>query len=181
VRDEQAGGFVQALPPLPAGHYAVFTDVVLAGGYPVTGTGEIDIPAQDCRQPSGDDAMWNGEPARDLTLEPTALRAGVPVSLRLHADGAALVPYMGMAGHAVIVKSDRTVFAHLHPNGSVAMPALMLAHAPHAMFAPDVTLPPSLSFPYGFPQPGDYKLFVQVRRSAPDGPIETAAFDLHVE
>src|SRR5271154_3372229 len=36
-------------------------------------------------------------------------------------------PYMGMAGHAEIVNSDRTVFAHIHPDGSVAMAALELA------------------------------------------------------
>ncbi len=36
-------------------------------------------------------------------------------------------PYMGMAGHAEIVNSDRSVFAHIHPDGSVAMAALELA------------------------------------------------------
>ncbi len=35
-------------------------------------------------------------------------------------------PYMGMAGHAEIVNSDRSVFAHIHPDGSVAMAALEL-------------------------------------------------------
>ena len=35
-------------------------------------------------------------------------------------------PYMGMAGHAEIVSSDRSVFAHIHPDGSVAMAALEL-------------------------------------------------------
>ena len=33
---------------------------------------------------------------------------------------------MGMAGHAEIVRSDRSVFAHIHPDGSVAMAALEL-------------------------------------------------------
>jgi len=35
-------------------------------------------------------------------------------------------PYMGMAGHAEIIRSDRSVFAHVHPDGSVAMAALEL-------------------------------------------------------
>ena len=37
-------------------------------------------------------------------------------------------PYMGMAGHAAFVKTDGTVFAHTHPEGSAAMAALMLAN-----------------------------------------------------
>ena len=34
--------------------------------------------------------------------------------------------YMGMLGHAAFVKTDGTVFAHIHPGGSASMAALML-------------------------------------------------------
>jgi hypothetical protein len=84
---------------------------------------------------------------------------------------------MGMAGHAMIVRRDLSVFAHLHPFGSVAMPALMLAHAPHQMLPPDRALPPEVSFPYGFPKAGDYRMFVQMKRA---GAIVTGAFDVTV-
>jgi len=37
--------------------------------------------------------------------------------------------YMGMVGHAAFVKDDGTVFAHVHPSGTVSMAALMMAAA----------------------------------------------------
>src|SRR5271154_2218030 len=111
-------------------------------------------------------------------------------------------PYMGMAGHAEIVNSDRSVFAHIHPDGSVAMAALELAQknsahgnaAPNApagvnaggdmgrmdMSGMDMSMDPrsaEVSFPYGFPKPGEYRLFVQMKRG---GTIETGVFDTQV-
>jgi hypothetical protein len=108
-------------------------------------------------------------------------------------------PYMGMAGHAEIVNSDRSVFAHIHPDGSVAMAALELAQKnstqgnadPSAraganaggemggtgMSGIDMSMAPrsaEVSFPYGFPKAGYYRLFVQMKRG---GTIETGVFD----
>lgn len=197
--------FTQRLPGLPAGRYRLFADIVSAAGYPVTGVGEIDLPELSCAPPDGDDAMWSGPPAQPRTQPPTTaelsdgarmiwdrtgpVRAGVASPLHFHVvnrDGspAQLEPYMGMAGHAAIVAGDLTVFAHLHPSGSVAMPALELANAgigvsdPHAGHAMHQALPPEVGFPYGFPRPGSYRVFVQIKRA---GTVETGAFDVAVE
>ena len=102
-----------------------------------------------------------------------------------------LEPYMGMAGHAEFVRSDLGVFAHVHPAGSVPMAALELAQAglmggspfmqggmAMATPPPSGPLPPEVSFPYGFPQPGDYRIFVQIKRA---GQVETGVFGVHVE
>jgi hypothetical protein len=119
---------------------------------------------------------------------PTRLFAGRPGWFRFRvldqggAPARDLVPYMGMAGHAVFLKHDRTVFAHVHPSGSVPMAALGLVappganpHAGHAMH--DMALPPEISFPYACPQAGNYRIFVQFKRG---DVIETAAFDAAV-
>src|SRR5213075_2605498 len=83
---------------------------------------------------------------------------------------AAVQPYMGMLGHAVVRRSDGTVFTHLHPMGTISMAAQALlvqregnatANPSGAAPAPDATN--EVSFPYGFPRPGDYRVWVQVR------------------
>jgi hypothetical protein len=39
-------------------------------------------------------------------------------------------------------------------------------------------LPPQVSFPYGFPRPGEYRIFVQIKRA---GQVETGVFDARVQ
>jgi hypothetical protein len=200
------GGFDQHLPRQATGRYELFADIVLDSGFPITGTGEVEVaPAADCTPLTGDDATWTGRPlaptgenleaelATDATMiwdrAPGPVRATVATTLafrivdRAGAPVTDLEPYMGMAGHAIIVRSDLAVFAHVHPSGSVAMPALALAgtatgdpHAGHAMHHRPA-LPPEVSFPYGFPQPGRYRIFIQVRRAAG---IQTGVFDVEV-
>ena len=87
---------------------------------------------------------------------------------------------MGMAGHAMIVARDFTVFAHVHPTGSVPMAAMALVegasvvdHAHHL----GMKFAPRVQFPVVFPRAGDYRLFVQIKRNER---VETAAFDLKV-
>jgi hypothetical protein len=102
-------------------------------------------------------------------------------------------PYMGMAGHAEFVSSDMSVFAHIHPAGSASMAALELANGGGAagsaamggsmaggmtMTTTPATLEPQVSFPYGFPKAGEYRIFVQVKRG---GQVETGVFDAHVQ
>ncbi len=102
-------------------------------------------------------------------------------------------PYMGMAGHAEFVSSDMSVFAHIHPAGSASMAALELANGvpkgneaitePYAMptgmpMPMPTSVSPEVSFPYGFPKAGEYRIFVQVKRA---GQVETGVFDAHVQ
>jgi hypothetical protein len=91
-------------------------------------------------------------------------------------------PYLGMAGHAAFVKTDGTVFAHTHPEGSAAMQAMMLANGDSdEMDAPVATasqhISPVVEFPYGFPSPGQYRIFIQMKHG---NTVETGTFDADV-
>jgi hypothetical protein len=125
------------------------------------------------------------------------LKANVPMNFKFKVqakDGkpaSDIEPYMGMAGHAEFVRSDFNIFAHIHPAGSVSMAALELAQAglgggsaalqaamPAGMTMKSEPLSHEVSFPYGFPQPGDFRIFVQIKRA---GQVETGVFDAHVQ
>lgn len=130
------------------------------------------------------------------------LTAGAVVDLRFAVrapDGAPAVlePYMGLAAHAAIVRDDGTVFVHLHPAGTVTMAAQLVyalrqpgdtvggrlgarvaaAEASRAAMAVTGADSGIVSFPYAFPHPGRYRLWVEVKRH---GRILTAAFDTTV-
>ncbi len=98
-----------------------------------------------------------------------------------NADGspAALEPYMGMLGHAAVTNVDGSVFAHLHPSGSISMAALQKfegatadPHAIHRAIAGS-----EVSIPYAFPRAGRYRIWIQMKRA---GQIVTGAFDATV-
>jgi hypothetical protein len=211
------GAFAEDLPTMPAGRYQLLADVVDKRGFPWTLVSTVDLPEIKGAALTGDDSSWAGAPlassaeaSQDLTVAQLpgggrivwqhgagALRANVSTNFKFSVQGKDdqpvqdLEPYMGMAGHAEFVRSDFSVFAHIHPAGSVSMAALELAQAgltnappgmpgSMAMAAPTPSgpLPPEVSFPYGFPQPGDYRIFVQVKHA---GQVETGVFDAHVQ
>jgi hypothetical protein len=140
---------------------------------------------------TGDDSEWHAAPegtSNQQQIEwvrddrPLTSKALTMFTFRVQ-DGAGrpatdLELYMGMPGHAVFVRRDRRVFAHVHPSGSAPMAAMELAMPNSQLHTHAGTgLPPTVSFPYGFPEPGDYRVFVQVRRG---GRVVTGVFDADV-
>lgn len=195
--------FTQALPAMPAGRYALYGDMVHASGFPDTATTVIDLPAVAGQPQTGDDSAGVGPPLskadynRSVAILPDGYRmtwergspvfhAGRPYEFRFRLDDPMGRPardmefYMGMQGHAAFVSPDGSVFAHVHPSGSVPMAALSLTASadPHAGMMMSGSPPPEVSFPYGFPKPGAYRLFVQVKRG---GLVETGVFDARAE
>jgi hypothetical protein len=196
------GAFVQQLPPMPAGRYKLFGDLVHESGLPETVVTEVTLPDVAGKPLAGDDAAGEGPPIAQAdfnrTVSPLSggarmvwerdagpLRTKKLTWFRFRVEDAGGQPaqdmemYMGMPGHAAFVRTDTTVFAHVHPSGSVPMAALALTQAPQDMHAMHMAhgAPPVVSFPYGFPKPGNYRIFVQVKRA---GKVETGIFDANV-
>lgn len=111
---------------------------------------------------------------------------------------APLEPYMGMMSHAVIARNDGSVFVHLHPAGTISMASQLVyalrqssdtagvlasritaaekAAAPMASMATEGE-PGTVTLPYAFPQPGLYRIWVQVKVN---GRVLTGSFDSQV-
>jgi hypothetical protein len=205
LHPEQAsdGSFTVKLPVMPAGKYKIFADIVRGTGFPETLVSDIDLPDVKGEPLSGDDSGVTASPFELSTVpvnvaqlcdggrmvweqSTSALKAGQVSWLRFRVEDAAyqpvndLEPYMGMAGHAEFVRSDLSVFAHVHPAGSVAMASLRIVQQDFGVpmdHSSMHSVPAEVSFPFGFPQPGEYRLFVQVKRS---GQVETGVFDARV-
>jgi len=229
VRNEQLDGFAHLhplpsdsttfeanLPPLPAGTYRVYADIVHESGFAQTlvATAEIGSPAPAWHPSDADDAWLlgngNGETGNvarladgsTMTWEradtPIVVDQAAPLRFAVRtADGkpAALELYMGMAAHAMITRDDGTVFVHLHPEGTISVAAQetfvlrqpgdtirgalrkRLAAMDMGRWDKGEVRPGAVSFPYAFPKPGRYRLWVQVKRN---GRILTGVFDAAV-
>jgi len=195
--------FTVKLPAVPSGKYKIFADIVRGTGFPETMVGEINLPDVTGEAPSGDDSgvsastFESSAQTTNVSALPdggrmvweqdrAALKAGQVNWFRFRVEDAQhkpaedLEPYMGMAGHAEFVRSELSVFAHIHPAGSVPMASLMIAQKDSGLPMDHRSmhaLPAKVSFPYGFPQPGEYRLFVQIKRH---GQVETGVFNAHV-
>ena len=203
ARTPQALDFDADLPPLPPGRYRVYGDIVHESGYAQTVVSSVELTGADnaaSTATDADDSWFSGGSTPEAAtamfdlvdgahLEwqrgDRPIEAGVERDLRFvvrDASGAPATvdPYMGMAAHVVITSRDGSVFAHLHPSGSISMAAMQkfageAAADPHAghMMPVDSTV----AIPYAFPKTGPFRIFVQVKRG---GEVKTAAFDADI-
>jgi hypothetical protein len=177
----------------------------------ICGTPGVKTKLQD-----GSSIVWQEKPNKPLM-------AGQVYDLKFsvvspEGKEAVLQPYLGMMGHAAIVKTDASVYIHLHPTGTVSstsvgvMQKRMGENSPEPFIAsPKVfkdsidkvlskiqTMPEaqrdqflmpnmnhdtkehhggSVKFPYVFPTPGSYRIWLQIKRN---GKILTGVFDANV-
>ena len=230
------GTFETPLPPLPAGKYRAYADVTYENGYADTLTAEMELSEPDAvvggatLAPDPDDSWQVGPPfntaaaaasreqkvtlANGCTMtwvRETARRknedAGLRFVVRDAAGGPAkLEPYMGMLAHAAVHRVDGSVFAHIHPAGTISMASQQLftlraagkvpVNIDRLADEPVCKLPSveesqtswlkqhlgdgegEITLPYEFPRAGFYRIWVQVKIA---GQVLTAAFDTKVE
>ena len=201
----ETGMFTADLPSIAAGRYRLFADIVHENGLAETAVVETAVPDIAGRELAGDDSSAVAAPlpqaGNDTTVsqlpggfrmvwlrEPGSVWSKKMSLFRFRLEDAAGRPatdlqnYMGMAGHAEFVRGDASVFAHVHPAGSVPMAALELIKTdgmPMAMThsMEPTHMPETVSFPYGFPKPGRYRIFVQMKHA---GKVDTGVFDVQV-
>ena len=199
ARSAEALDFDVDVPPLPAGRYRVYGDIVHESGYAQTLVSSADVSESGNATPSDPDDSWFiGSAQAQSSPAVFALPDGSQL-LWLHgtepisaseehvlafevrdATGAVTTvePYMGMAAHVAIADAEGSVFVHLHPAGSISMAALQKfagepASAGHASHL--TSLEGRLAIPFAFPKAGKYRLWVQIKRG---GRVMTGAYDL---
>jgi hypothetical protein len=158
-------------------------------------------PAQADKLPLPSAPLSTNHVMTRLTAEPLTANADTALRFAVHdKEGrpVPLEPYMGMRGHLILRHHDGSVFTHLHPEGSFSMAAKQLfemrfdGRAPLKIAGytndPLCRLPlltagatgaaaNELAFPYAFPRPGMYRVWVQTKIS---GEIMTGVFDVSV-
>ena len=211
--------FRTILPPLPPGPYRIFADVVHESGFQRTLVDSVRLPKwlhTTGSEQLGPDESWSINDrvfvASYMPSNPhegglyVVWSGGVPTYEKtpgvlrftlsdIHGNPYLVEPFLGMAGHAVVVREDGKVFIHLHPNGTASMASQMAfalrnrgdttaegrlklddAQSMAGMMTrPDTVR--TLSFPYAFPSAGRYRVYVQVRVR---GDVHTTAFDVNV-
>jgi hypothetical protein len=180
--------FRAALPPLPPGRYRLFADITHESGYTQTLVDVVNVPSVATTLPPTDpDDSWQFPPqATTMTFANTEpLVANRDTDLRFTVNGP-VEPYMGMMGHAIILADDFSVFVHLHPMGTISMATQqkfierdqkkqqIAVAPPHDMDAMAMPATNTISFPFAFPKPGKYRIWVQTKVN---GRVVTGAFD----
>ncbi|GAA4412899.1 hypothetical protein GCM10023187_40580 [Nibrella viscosa] len=177
-------------------------------------------PSASTKLADGSTMLWTDKPSQ-------VLEAGKLYTLKFavadeQGKAASLEPYLGMSGHAAILRSDGSVYIHLHPVGTYSMAAeeslvnriadtartfrypdaksfrdsidtyvarlkqlpdaernkLLMAAMPNMKHADGTEHSNMVEFPYAFPRPGHYRIWVQVKRN---GQVLTGVFDTQVK
>jgi hypothetical protein len=190
--------FETTLPPLPAGNYKVYADITQSSGQTHTLVADVALPENSSAgfARADEDDSWTtsspaGHGAQKICLLPNNFsmqQIGIGNARMqfkvVDRDGkpAALEPYMTMQAHAVVHSHDATVFTHLHPFGTVSMTSQQLfakrerekSNKPFEVVCGLPTRTDVIVFPYEFPRPGAYRVWVQVKIN---GQIVTGFFD----
>ena len=128
--------------PDAPGDYRVIADVE-HDGRQLALTGDLEVAGEP---------LATGRPAEDARFAEQELTAGRPVTLEFEAPGPTR-PYLGAAGHLVILAEGDLEYLHVHPRQD------------------------DLAFSTTFPEPGRYVMFLEYRRA---GEVRLSRFPVTV-
>ena len=137
------GTWRAALKPPAPGDYRVIADVRHEGRQMAL-TGDVSVEGGP---------VASGQPAADARFVEQEVTAAEPVALEFKAPGRT-EPYLGAAGHLVIMSEKDLEYVHVHPEQD------------------------ELSFSTTFPKAGKYVMFLEYKR---DGDVQLSRFPLTVK
>jgi Cu+-exporting ATPase len=129
--------------------------------------------------PAEDISAWTGDGVRITFRGRAVLGQDSDLALTLdHVNAAGQVtgpitdlqPYLGAAGHVVVMQADGSTFAHRHAE-------TFDSHGRPVLALPGTTFGPDLDLHVRFDRPGAYRLWAQFELA--DGSVITAPFVLH--
>jgi AhpD family alkylhydroperoxidase len=147
------------LPALVAGTYRVFADTQPAAAEPVTLGVDLLVSDETVSHDAADVATTDHVEGFDVTLsgDPVAGTAALSFVVERNGEPVATEPYLGAAGHLVVLRSGDLAYVHAHADEAAGDRAI--------------------GFDVAFPTAGTYRLFLDF---AVDGEVHTADFTVLV-
>jgi len=132
----------------------------------------VAVPVKDVRKWAGDGVRISveGDATVGATSDLTLTFAHVDATGQATGPVTDLQPYLGAAGHVVVMRADGSTFAHRHAES-------FDSHNRPVLALPGTGFGPELDLHVRFDRPGAYRLWAQFELA--DGTVVTAPFVLH--
>lgn len=148
----------------------VYADVLTLTGRSITFSTEIQISKLQTNYiPSDPDDSWSDLKSNEYRIvlknnKPVTVNELQEFKFEVHNKNNQrqnISNYMGMLGHGALLKKDLSLFAHIHPLGTISM--LSFDHTMH-IHTTDLSDPNyTVSFPFKFYKNGAYYLWIQLK------------------
>jgi len=157
--ENQGKGTFRLAFPLQEGSYKAFVDVKPANLRYVVNPIPVEVgQGHGHDQPHAlvpDTSFTKTVDGRKVTMKPTSMKAGVPVTLRFEIHNGTPEPYLGALGHVVILNQEADRYVHVHPLSET-----------------------ETAFETQFSQPGLYKIWAEFKMN---GKVHTYPFVVDVK
>ena len=147
------------VPPLTAGSYRVYADFKPHDGDQITLASDVAVPGTVAPTsiPTASSTVDVGGYSVSLSGHPAMGESTLTFEVSRHGTAIVTEPYLGAAGHLVVIRAGDLGYVHVHPV--------------------ETAQPGPVSFAAPFPTPGKYRLFFDFSY---EGSVRTASFTVDV-